>query len=297
MLQSDFYNLLRAPMELIEEAGGIVLGGGSELLSDELTPTFDDRPLSNIDKQILCNRTPYWYDFRRRHPQRIMSMLHHVCDVDIRRHTFRERQSSWVVPGVLYSARMQARRQLSCAGINLSGRWLRLFRFGSIPGLYLYSNRRYQRWYNDAFRHVLSRNRYAYTCGSILQTAIRKFLEIPAAGCVLAVQPTPAFEALGFVHGQNAFAVEPEALPDLHRVLERDPERAEAIARAGQEMVLQRHHVDVRAEQIAALADLVVQRRFAGSRWRNGEIEIAGGDGGWSPLNLAEEGRKWTGSA
>ena len=64
------------------------------------------------------------------------------------------------------------------------------------------------------------------------------------------------------------------------------PRRAQAIALAGQEAVLQRHHVDARARQIAALAGLVVRGRFAGSRWRGGEIETANEDGTWGPLRL-----------
>ena len=285
MLETDYQNLRQDRIELIESTGAVVLGAGAELIPEDIGPIVDEALLSRADRLILHSRTESWNDFRRRNGRRMISMLHHVGDDDIRRRPFRERRSAWAVPGVPYTARAQARRHLSGARIAVSGRWLPLFRIARRAGFPVFRVSWSRRWYNDAFRNVLSRVRYAYTCGSILQFPIRKFLEIPAAGSVFAVQPTPSFEALGFAHGRNAFAVEPDALPDLHRELERDPERARAIALAGQEAVLQRHHVGARARQIAALADRVVQGRFAGSRWHNGAIEIAGEDGGWSRLD------------
>ena len=285
MLETDYQNLRQEQIELIEGTGAVVLGAGAELIPEDIGPIVDEAHLNRADRLILRSRTESWNGFRRRNRRRMMSMLHHVGDDDIRRRPFERRRPAWAVPGVPYTARAQALRRLSGARIAVSGRWLPIFRIARRAGLPVYDYSWSRRWYNDAFRMVLSRVRYAYTCGSIVQMPVRKFLEIPAAGSVFAVQPTPSFEALGFAHSRNAFAVEPDALPDLHRELERDAERTSAIALAGQEAVLQRHHVGARARQIAALADRVVQGRFAGSRWCNGAIEIAGEDGGWSRLD------------
>ena len=274
LLETDYFNMSQEQIELIEQSDTEVLGAGKELLPEYVSVPETVQHLSRTDRHILHWRTKWWDEFRRRNERRLISMPHHIGDDDVSKRPFQRRRAAWAIPGAPYTARVLARRHLKRAGIALSGQWLWFFQIAGLAGIPVYGSRRIQEVYNRAFRHVLSGTRYAYTCGSVLQIPVRKFLEIPASGGVLIVQPTKGFGALGFLHGENAYAAEPDMLLDLHRQLEGNTEQAQAIASAGQTAVIQRHHLSSRARQLALLANGVVRGGFAGSRWRNGEVEI-----------------------
>ena len=67
---------------------------------------------------------------------------------------------------------------------------------------------------------------------------------------------------------------EPDQLTDLHFALEAEPENAEAIARAGQAFVLQRHSLDARAQDLRLILEAIVAKRFEGSYWRDGQHHL-----------------------
>jgi hypothetical protein len=131
-----------------------------------------------------------------------------------------------------------------------------------------------QKALNNSFAARMAATRYSYTCGSGLQMPIRKFFEIPSVGCLLVCRPFKGFEAAGFIDGVNCIIAEPDHLTDLHFTLTAEPEHAESIARAGQALVLHRHSLDARAQDLRLILDAIATKRFEGSFWRDGQHQL-----------------------
>jgi hypothetical protein len=61
---------------------------------------------------------------------------------------------------------------------------------------------------------------------------------------------------------------------DVHRSLEADPERAQAIADAGRHLVFTKHSLATRAAQLRETLCAMADGSFAGGRWSNGEYTV-----------------------
>ena len=53
-----------------------------------------------------------------------------------------------------------------------------------------------------------------------------------------------------------------------------DPDRAEAIARAGQKLIANNHSVDARARDLGVILNAIAGNKFAGSYWQNGRHHL-----------------------
>ena len=78
------------------------------------------------------------------------------------------------------------------------------------------------------------------------------------------------FEAAGFQHGVNCVVSEPDDLADLHFKLSAHADDYEAIARAGQSLILERHSVDARARDLSVILHAIASKDFHGSQWVEG---------------------------
>jgi spore maturation protein CgeB len=135
-----------------------------------------------------------------------------------------------------------------------------------------------------AFRRSLTTARYGYTCGSVARMAIRKYFEIPAAGCVLIADRCEGFEALGFRDRENAVAAAGDDVVEVHRWLSSLPDQGQAIAEAGRRHIREQHTVEARSRQLSAALDAILEERYAGSRWIGGRFHLRTTDGKERPL-------------
>jgi hypothetical protein len=105
--------------------------------------------------------------------------------------------------------------------------------------------------FGKAYAEELSKYFCAVTCCSIIDYPVAKYMEIPAAGCLLLASHTPDLDALGYRDGVNYVRVsEDDFDARLADVLAR-PEAYEPIRRAGFEFVRSRHSDVHRARQMA----------------------------------------------
>ena len=123
------------------------------------------------------------------------------------------------------------------------------------------------------YARLLSASVFVPACGSMSRDLVRKHLEIPAAGACLIAEDTPAVAAFGFVDLENCVLGEAEEIPDKLDALLADPGRLEAVVRAGQKLVQERHVQSRRSQvlewlQLQAVrspAERIVQASPAGS--------------------------------
>jgi len=107
--------------------------------------------------------------------------------------------------------------------------------------------------FGEAYARELSRYRCAVTCSAVIDYTVAKYMELPAAGCLLLATKTPDLHRLGFEDGINYLRVDESTFDTtLADVLAR-PEAFEAIRRAGFELARARHSDMNRADELERL--------------------------------------------
>ena len=237
LLQTDYYNMPESRLRVVEDHFDYVLGWGAELISRRETVASDaDRAagLTAVDRGILDHWSDRYLEFVLRHPERIVSLPHVIADSELCERPLDRRRRPWAVVGADYTERVNARRVLDDADIRRTGNSLpyisnALQRLGINPYAHFWSIALLQR----RFRAALQGARYAYTCGGAASGAIRKYFEIPAAGCVLVADRCKGFEALGFRDRENAVLARGADVKDVHDWRRRGPGNCRCGSRLG----------------------------------------------------------------
>lgn len=128
--------------------------------------------------------------------------------------------------------------------------------------------------YRALFKQVLCSSKISMTDGAAYDMMIRKYVEIPAAGALLLARPCVGFESLGFRDGESAVLLDENDPAGQVIALLSDPVRLQAIAAKGQEVVWKNHSIHARAQQMEKSLQRILEGRFAGSEWRDGEFVL-----------------------
>jgi hypothetical protein len=277
LLQSDYYNFPQQRIDTIEATGDYFLAWGEEFIKPRSEMRESVMIPGGINSQAFANSNDRYLHFLKRHPGRIISCPQFVSERELYRRPLSERTFDWSVLGADYDERVMARDALDHAGKKRSGDWIR-YVFAAAQKLRVNLYNKYMtiallQW---AFQRALRQSRYSYTCGSFVRWPIRKYYEIPANGCVMVCDQPNGFRELGFVDGQNAVVSAGKDVLDADAWLRADPDRSQAIADAGRDLVERCHSVSARTRQIAMVLDRIRRKQFHGSRWRAGEFKLLG---------------------
>ena len=284
LLQTDYYNMPQYRLSQIE-AFDYIIGWGAELIMSRDACNKDPDTLSDVDRKIRSHWSDRYRDFALRHARKLISIPHLVAPKEIAVHTLGKRKYDWSVAGADYTQRLQAREVLDARSLTRSGRELpylfaALYKLGINPYAHYWSIALLQ----QRFHAALKRSRYSYTCGSVVHCAIRKYFEIPAAGCVLVAERCEGFEALGFQNGGNAIVAEGRMLGEVHDWLRNRPDEGQEIADSGRILIERQHTTAARARQLRAAFAAIKFDDFAGTRWKDGELLLRLSDGSEEPI-------------
>jgi hypothetical protein len=86
---------------------------------------------------------------------------------------------------------------------------------------------------------------------------IRKFFEIPASGALLVCRPFHGFGAAGFADGVNCVVSEPDALGAVHQRVSEAGHIYDAVAAAGQQLMIEQHSIAARARHFAVIIEAI----------------------------------------
>ena len=273
LLASDYQGFNPNFIDQMEEIGDYFFCWGQELMTakDEVSGT--GLGANSQNSGIYAHWNDNYHNFTKRNAQRISSVPHFVGARELYERPLRTRRYDWSVMGADYESRVAARSALDQAGISRTGTYHPyLFAAFQKIGFHPYNKSWAISGLNFVFQHALRSARFGFTCGSICKMPVRKYIEIPANGAVLAAEHCTGFEALGFVERVNALAVEPNQILDAHAWLKSDLDRAQKIADAGRDLVEKRHSVRARAEQIGESIRRILAGTFHGSAWQRGEL-------------------------
>lgn len=273
LLQSDYYNFSEQFIATMEEIADFYVCWGSEFLSRKSGQTVIG--LHDLNRYVVERWNDNYFEFACRNASRIISTPHFVAADEICAAPLSARQYPWSVLGADYDARITVRDALRRADLQIGAAALPyLFAAAQRLHLNLYNKHSTIWLLNCLFRSALRHSRYSFTCGGALRWPIRKFVEIPANGCVLVAESCHGFEALGFEDCKNAVACAPEDVFDVHAWLESDRARAQRIADAGRKLIMERHTVAARAVQLGDSLERILAGSFCGSIWQGGNFTL-----------------------
>ncbi|MFN3656972.1 MAG: glycosyltransferase [Pseudolabrys sp.] len=284
LLTSDYYNFTPDFIDQLEEAGDYYLCWGPEFIPPKSAVAPAAVAGQPLNAAIYARWNDNYLQFLHRHHARVISTPHYVAAEETDAGRLERRRFMWSVLGADYEARVTARALIDGAGYRRSGK--------ALPYLYAAAGKLGFHWYNKVwaldlinylFRKAIRSACFGFTCGSALRWPIRKYVEIPANGAVLVAERCHGFEALGFKDGVNAVAAEASEVLDAHAALTRDMARAQSIADAGRDLVLRRHSVSARAEQLGRSVARICAGTFAGGRWSDGEFVLNDAGSGQAP--------------
>jgi hypothetical protein len=214
-------------------------------------------------------------DFARREDDRFISVGFYVSEPEFFWGPLRDRPYDVAVPGSKYARRQAFAGALrAIEGVRIPGTAYSLAcRIADRAGLRPFASFYALSLYNLTFQRSLSLSKSCITDGGANNYPVRKFFEIPAAGAVLLAAPATGMADLGFTAGVHYVPVRTtdeavRAVEDIRK----HPDRYDGMAAAGRDLVLRRHSLSARAEQLAQAVSAILAGTFAGSRWTAGEF-------------------------
>lgn len=271
LLQSDYYNFPKAHIENLESIGDYFLCWGKELVQSKAELNINIDNLLGINKNIVNKWNDNFYNFCQRNYKKIISCPHFINETEMGGLDLTQRSYAWSCLGADYNSRVVARKNIDSVKLSRSGKWL--------PYYFSFANRLNINPYNKywsiyliqwGFRRALRQAKYAFTCGSILNWPIRKYFEIPANGGVLVCEKPEGYTELGFVDKENSMICKPEEILHAYDWLESDIERSQIIVNRAKKMIIEKHSVQARSEQLAKALDKIALGEFKGASWKNG---------------------------
>ncbi|MCP9830078.1 glycosyltransferase family 1 protein [Synechococcus sp. HJ21-Hayes] len=273
LLNFDYYAASQKQVDVLLKHSISVLGPNDQfVLALADLPDFASREKHYVRK--VGRFTDVWLNFLRRHPERIVTATHFVGPQEYCFDPLAVRPYEVAIPGAEYLLRKDAVRRLSGNRLRSASKvYFHFYRLANRLGLPAYSHPLALRLYNLFFQQTLFETRCIYTARGGFGMPIRKFFEIPAAGGLLICNPCTGYADLGFEIGRHYVQAEPDALLDVLSEWLFSPD-AQKVARTGQQLVIARHSMAARGEQIERCLRSMVAGTYRGARWCHGEYLV-----------------------
>lgn len=237
----------------------------------------DELPYLKLEQAYKRKATlGLWYDFCESRSKKFINLGHFVGTHEFEFTDTSLRRTDVSVAGQLYYSRertldlLKRNNRLRVADTRYRIIFSVLSKIGWSP----YSRFLPHVIYRALFKRVLCQSKISMTDGAAYDLMIRKFVEIPASGALLLARPCVGFESLGFRDGESAVLLDESDPAGQVIALLSDPVRVQAIASKGQEVVWKNHSIHARAQQMEKSLRRILEGRFAGSAWRDGEFVL-----------------------
>ncbi len=273
VLNFDYYGATQRQVDALLEQSIAVLGPNDQFLQ-ALTdlPNFAKREKHYVRKADRL--TDVWLNFLLRYPERVVTATHFVGPQEYCFDPLSVRPYEVAIPGVEYLLRKDAVRRLAGTRLHSASKaYFHLYRLANRLGLPVFSHPLALRLYNLFFQRTLADTRCVYTARGGFGMPIRKFFEIPAAGALLICNPCNGYIDLGFEAERHYVKAEPDALLEVLYEWLPSP-RAQEVASAGQQLIIARHSMAARGEQIEHCLRAMVAGTYRGARWCQGEFVV-----------------------
>lgn len=274
-LNFDYYAATQEQVDTLLEKSISILGPNDQfVVALEDLPDFAKREKHYIKK--IDRFSNAWRDFLLGYPEKVITALHFVGPHEFFFDLLSSRTYQIAVPGVEYVLRKEAMKKISRMAYRRAPKnYFNLYRLANRLGLPVFSNPVLIRLYNLLFQRTLAETKCVYTARGGFGIPIRKFFEIPAAGSLLICSPCNGYGDLGFETGRHYLQAEPA---DLIDVLDSwlNNSASQEVARAGQQLVIAKHSMLARGNQIECCLHAMKAGTYRGARWQAGEFIVEG---------------------
>ena len=129
-------------------------------------------------------------------------------------------------------------------------------------------------FYSSSFRDDITKSKISYTCGGIDNFVVRKFLEIPAFDALLICKKFKNFENFGFLPHVNSIPADLNEIKDLVNFYLKNECKRNIIISKSKDFLLKKHSVSSRINQFNLCLELILKKKFNGSRWLRGNFVL-----------------------
>jgi hypothetical protein len=272
-LNLDYYASTQNQIDVLLENDISIIGPNHQfVIAIEDLPEFALREKHyQAKKSVFSDK---WKDFLNDHPHKVVTAVHFVGPDEYCYDPLSMRSCEVAIPGVEYVLRKEAIQALSKSDYKTNLKiYFKLYLIANKLGIPVFSHPILLRLYNLLFQKTLFESKCIYTAKGGFGIPVRKFFEIPAAGCLMICSPPNSFKELGFEHNVNYINAEPSGLNEALEYWLDNP-KAQAIANAGQQLIKQKHSLSSRGDQIEKCIRAMVSGNYKGSHWRDGEFII-----------------------
>jgi hypothetical protein len=274
-LNLDAYAATQAQVDRVLDAGVVLIGPNHQFFRPMAEwPADVVRRERDLQRKVR-RLSDTWLEFLLRNRARVVTALHYIGEHEFCLTALAARRWDLAVPGVEYALRRDALAAVRSTGLQMAPKmYFQAFRVANRAGLPVYRRFVTARIYNLLFQRTLFTSRMVFTAPGAAGNVIRKFFEIPAAGAVLVCTPCNGFQALGFEDGRHYLNADPADLPRVAAAGLNDP-TLQQVASAGQRLVMRRHSMSARAEQVSQCITALARGTYRGATWCKGDFIVA----------------------
>lgn len=125
----------------------------------------------------------------------------------------------------------------------------------------------------EQYLESMRSSKCVYADGGVGNQMVRKYFEACACGAVLVAKRVPGLATMGFTHRKNCIVV--ENYKDITNINKLYAENQMAqIAKAGQQLILDKHMFVNRANALKRTIELIMQGRYKGAYWDKGNYVL-----------------------
>lgn len=270
----DYWSLTKEYLYTVEntikDKNGIYLFGEHP----DFVACRDQAPGYNNERIGSLFSDDYYY-FAQKYRNIFIPALHTIGEQYFNFSPLTNRAEQWAIVGRDYEPRTIAKSKLRKAHVIVKDNafFVFLMRALSFLGFRPYSKLFLLSEYQRRYFKCLDDSKYAFCCGMRIKTVVSKFFELPAKGCLMVCYPCMGISRLGFINGYNAFFCEPEHVLDCYETLKQRDD-LQVIVNRGQDLVWKNHSLHARIGQFSKVINIIVEGKFNGAYWDNGEFII-----------------------
>lgn len=233
---------------------------------------------TNFSHDLDADSIRRGYDFMMAKQHRILSLPHVMAPQEFHlssaiRHDAKSRRIS--VPGASYAPRRAAVSEILSQYPRENVLHL-IDKVAYRAGRFIPNTSLRKRFLNGYYQKLITASRISFTCGSTSGYFVRKFLEIPAFGSCLCTFNYSFLTNLGLRPDIHYLSI--ETVKEIGVYIEKlnDPEFMQHVIDctiAAHNQILKSHSIHARHRQFANTLQLIIEGRFSGSYWDDGEYK------------------------
>ena len=233
---------------------------------------------TNFNHDLNADSVRRGYDFIMAKQHRILSLPHVMAPQEFYlssaiRHGAKFRRIS--VPGASYAPRRAAVSEILSQYPRENVLHL-IDKIAYRAGRFIPNTLLRKRFLNGYYQKLITASRISFTCGSTSGYFVRKFLEIPAFGSCLCTFNYSFLANLGLRPDIHYLPI--ETVKEIGVYIEKlnDPEFMQHVIDctiAAHNQILKSHSIYARHRQFGHTLQLIIQGRFSGSYWDDGEYK------------------------